>query len=1350
MSEVTAGANTARQAVSALRGYAYQLLSAALAWMDLPEDAVLYLEVAEDYAIVANQALEAVQVKDTYQSGTVTLNTESVRDAVKHFVELQENHPSIRVHLRFLTTSEIGAERINPLPNGQQGLRYWQLCSIDADVGPLRQVLGSPQFSATVHAYCKARDDSALRSDLLQRIHWDCGRPDFSVLRQELQEQLVVLCKERFHVPAMEISTLPDLLLSLVLRKSILEDASERVLKRSDLDSAIDEATRISLPRSLVTRLELLLSDALPRIKGVSGGAVPVVSDPGWLIDSNTLADQPDIISRDTLEASIADALRTYAVCVLSGSSGIGKSTVARSAMAQYAQNSCVVDFRDLSADDARSRLDVLFAHIGDLPSANLILDDLNTLHDTRVARSAGRLVGALHRRALLAIVTCYRSPSQDALATMGLGKGSVVLCTYFSKAETGLLVAKYGGKPEKWAEVAHLSGGHGHPQLVHAFIRGMSDRDWPSADSKDLVRTRTSPVGLEAVREEARRRLIESLPIAARTLLYRLSIAVVHFNRSTAVTIGATSPELSQVGEHFDALSGSWIETVGPDLFRVSPLAQDFGTQMLGRDEKIRVHNTISAETLKKTQLILSDANGILTHALEGKSEQSLVLLAWRVLSAEANAAKALGEHFSVLRDWVVTTPMYADDAAVSATLRVAQLQLTISSGGVTDLTPLVAAVFREIEAVDKLALRHALEARVLRHLLTTEGIANRVSSWVELVVRAGHAALANPVFADFSIDVETRMRTERGGFLGVLFTIGSTRIASVARLENIVEGMDRLDASERAVWLRPMEEAFADYSILIASAWSIEDAEGRLNSGDAVARYGRMVARTRKWGVPALSAQCSVAQAVLLDRYEGDRDAALSVLGEAETFAPGDVVLIRARAGVHYRHGEYVEALALYPGVLAGIRPDDLEQQAFVIREAAICAGQCGRWPQAETWFVQARNAALQVNSQAMVVMATALEADTAGAALMAGNVEDALRRFANALERADPREMPDTLSAAYCQRLVRHAAMWCFSRIDDKEFLGADGKPLVFEPGMCSNPEPMDEIRRHPLVPSDAAWYMLAQAEAAAGVDAGIGRTLKDRVANGPIPALEAGLRWREIARNIDRLDADGVVANLVGYLQSAMYLHENKGQVESSWDPMNPERGEIPPLSDEVMRSPLVESGARGCILAFAIRAVFVGRMEAIDELELLMEERYGTGALGARVFEDLGKREALAVGPEAAVIEAVRVIGRGGFVDPEACWGVGFCLFRWMEESDFERVLLAPFAVWLRRQWTRIVREESFQLVTPMVTVPVVTEVLGIPENNREFVVKLLHVTLDAAIVTGRARWREMLRPVAVG
>ena len=119
--------DAARQAVDSLRGYAYQALATALAWLDIDEHGRLFLEVAEDYAIIAGQALDAVQVKDTERSGSITLNSPSVRNAVAAFIDLTARNPAIQVDLRFFTTSEIGTEQaVADRPAGMAGLKYWR------------------------------------------------------------------------------------------------------------------------------------------------------------------------------------------------------------------------------------------------------------------------------------------------------------------------------------------------------------------------------------------------------------------------------------------------------------------------------------------------------------------------------------------------------------------------------------------------------------------------------------------------------------------------------------------------------------------------------------------------------------------------------------------------------------------------------------------------------------------------------------------------------------------------------------------------------------------------------------------------------------------------------------------------------------------------------------------------------------------------------------------------------------------------------------------------------------------------------------------------------------------------
>ena len=107
-----------RQAIASLRGYAYQLHRSLAAWIALPDDATLHLEIAEDYATIARDpatletVLAATQVKATRESGSVTLNSPDVLEAVRNFWSLRAANAGRVVRLVFLTTSPIGRDSL--------------------------------------------------------------------------------------------------------------------------------------------------------------------------------------------------------------------------------------------------------------------------------------------------------------------------------------------------------------------------------------------------------------------------------------------------------------------------------------------------------------------------------------------------------------------------------------------------------------------------------------------------------------------------------------------------------------------------------------------------------------------------------------------------------------------------------------------------------------------------------------------------------------------------------------------------------------------------------------------------------------------------------------------------------------------------------------------------------------------------------------------------------------------------------------------------------------------------------------------------------------------------------------
>ena len=401
--DVVPEGDAARQAVDSIRGYAYQALAAALAWVDIEEKGRLFVEVAEDYAVVVNLALGAVQVKDTKGSGSITLNSANVRDAIAAFVDLAERNPSSAVELRYFTSSEIGTEQaVSDRPAGIAGLEYWRKAAAGASVAPLRGMLESDKFPEPVQVFVKARDDATLRNDLVKRIHWDCGRPDYSTLSQELEQQLVVLGRDRFGLPAPEARKLADVLVYRVLKKSVLKEAPERVLTRAELYDAIDSASRISMPRTTIDMFVQITSVVARAISPEAPGQIFTAESPAWLIDGNTLPAPRSMVSRIGVTAAVADVIGRFGTAILVGGSGLGKSSIARAVATARESGFTITDFRDLDGNASRRRLDMVFARVGGMPSSVLILEDLNPLEEEQVGRSLGRVLAALEQNPII------------------------------------------------------------------------------------------------------------------------------------------------------------------------------------------------------------------------------------------------------------------------------------------------------------------------------------------------------------------------------------------------------------------------------------------------------------------------------------------------------------------------------------------------------------------------------------------------------------------------------------------------------------------------------------------------------------------------------------------------------------------------------------------------------------------------------------------------------------------------------------------------------------------------------------------------------------------------------------
>ena len=249
-----------REAVDSMRGYSYQVLCSVLAWVDLSEGELLFLEGAEDFDHIAGDTATATQVRDTRGSGNITLRSKDTLQALNNFWSHRQRNLGRRIRFRYLTTSQVGLERGDPLGRGVPGIDLWKRAKEAGN--PDRQA----EDLSALHAFL--RNQSGLSDDLrdflhscspddflnkiVQPIDWDTAAGDATRIRGALRQRLTEFGAER-HVPAPDAEMVMSALHEHVWMVAIQD--GDRTLDRAGFIRTFDEYTRISVPKSVYNEL---------------------------------------------------------------------------------------------------------------------------------------------------------------------------------------------------------------------------------------------------------------------------------------------------------------------------------------------------------------------------------------------------------------------------------------------------------------------------------------------------------------------------------------------------------------------------------------------------------------------------------------------------------------------------------------------------------------------------------------------------------------------------------------------------------------------------------------------------------------------------------------------------------------------------------------------------------------------------------------------------------------------------------------------------------------------------------------------------------------------------------------
>jgi tetratricopeptide (TPR) repeat protein len=1172
-----------RQATDAIRGYVYQAYQSVLAWMRLGEEEVLFLEGAEDFDVHSADGVTAIQVKDTAGSGTFTLRSGAAAAAINNLWRHQQNNQDRAVSLRFLTTALPGREQGGAFGAIPTGIAYWSLAKRDEElsVEPLKSFLLSLALEPSLTDFLHRSDGQTIRKDFICRLSWDTGCKPIDGLVAAIKDDLVCF-GARKGIDSYQSEKVLDTLLRKVA--DLLCSDAERRLVYADFIRAFEQATMELVSREeAVTRrhtlgqIAQLAQSVTPSMLADLRIAPQVLGSPMHLTEGAAF--------RTDLVLELAGILRRNRVLFLRGSTGLGKTSLAQLLVGYIGNEWVWAGFR---GRDPRQIADHLKRAAFELKASGValqvVLDDLDLGLLAQFERELLSLVFSISNQGGAVVVTGPTACPADLLAKLWLPQDCDREVPYFTESDVRNVLVSHGlSDPQALAPWSHLIWlcTAGHPQLVHARVRNLQSQGWPPVLATNFLQTED----LEQVRTSARRRLTDEFPSeGAKYIAYRLSLITGDFSRQMVFDLAQLPPPVALPGDAFDGLVGPWIETLGNNTYRVSPLLSSAGNQVLSEPEQTAVHTAIAFGFLARRVMTSLEFGTALMHALIAKSDWALLLLARGALTFDHETSSAISDTIFWFPNMALGPGQhFLTQPAVDFIGRLAQFRIA-AAGRQPDSALIIIEraleVLEQIEDEESATLEEGM-AYVLFLSALDVPIPPRRS--IPMLARLMELQESNEHLAETAKHFRYN-EPPNIGFTGLsscqaLFTFEAQRIAGIDDLDELLDALSMLNDNKRQCLIEVFENGAKQLApLLISVSWWKDASRDALNIPKALATFRKAINVGQAWSSPSLVRASYVAMAVIHDEYADAPDDALAILDEAvAVFGTADAYLLKQRAMVLFHQQKYEEAAASFVQALAGDGLDNVER-AYAGRTGGLAAAYVNDWNAAERFFLLGASAAEKLTDfQSMVA---GLKADAAFARWKQGRHADALRLYAEVLDLLEDIPIDENLQTRHVHATVRYCLGWIAMGARDTSYT-TFREPL---PGACSNPEPHESLPDH--WPSDvsAVWGLLGNICTRLEVPLDLARRAQQK-SNGALPLMARIMdRMAHYEALLDGRDLPTAVSIFIRMVEASICLNQAHEAQRDHWAP-----SDIPPLPNGYWEDQHTRAGLLLFLLAAGVLA-----------------------------------------------------------------------------------------------------------------------------------------------------------------
>jgi len=603
--------DTERQASHIFRGYNYQAYQTILAWLKCGENEEILAEFVEDVDLVRRDAdgkitdAELTQIKN--EKKRITLNSKPAKDLINNFFRHKKRNPDITLFIRLCTVSERGKERKVDWVYADNGLDSWDLIKSRklsaADQATAIESLKSfyskkANISKDTLSFIQNSDRTVFLRDFVDRISWDTGQSSYADIEKDIKQVLADLPRP-INDP-LEVTQVINRLCYFVTH--YIAGKPGKTLNRTDLETILLKETTAKIDREYLTNLsgdskrtaagvhnlERMVSVLFQHATKHIQDATPVQVIERQTYESNLPPLPNPCVDRSQELLKIRESLNNCCFLWIHGSTGYGKTTLAN----LYSRQTSIKglwfrlrNYSDFTLITALQKIHMIIS--AQLKDRDIIvLDDLCIIEQqTYAIELLSKIFDYVKKNSNKILITSqYRLPSR-LKAQVG-DESSEYVAPEMSEADISLLLNCSGldddNQARFWSTYI-LATTSGHPQLVGAFVAYAKENGW--VFNPDMLIKQ--PRSVNEVKGESRRLLAETIKNdEARELARYLSLVTSPFDREFALNIGNAAPGLKEPGRALDTLVGPWIESLGNDIYSLSPLLRGYAEADAGKNE--------------------------------------------------------------------------------------------------------------------------------------------------------------------------------------------------------------------------------------------------------------------------------------------------------------------------------------------------------------------------------------------------------------------------------------------------------------------------------------------------------------------------------------------------------------------------------------------------------------------------------------------------------------------------------------------------------------------------------------------------------------------------------------------